>query len=246
VNPALLDAVRFAVCGIGYLTVPLEEFQQDQMRRGLEIIGTGFLFGPGQVVTCLHVLTDLRDEMRKRRIPAAQRFAQFGRPGSDGSWEGGLWTFTETDSSEEVDLAYVSLDDFGKVPWSVPPVRVISNDRPRPQVGDEVAMCGYGHGSGLLRNAGSQLLERMGPITQHGWIAALGPYDGPGPRALWLDIVAAPTASGSPVFLTETGEVVGVLVEGQEGKNPIVSVATPIVDAGASIAAPRARLMPFS
>jgi hypothetical protein len=233
VERSQLDAIRSAVCAVGYLKIPPEEFQRDQLKAGLEIVGTGFLIGCGLLMTCAHVLADLKEEMarRHRPIPIAQRFVQFGQPSGDGTWEGGLWSFTEVVVSEVFDLAVVRLDDIDRVPMPAQPVRMVPKDH-RPYVGDEIGMCGYAHGSVLLRRRPDQLLERVGPITQRGWIAAVVPFESVMPRALWLDLVAAPASSGSPVFLTETGQVLGVLIKSQEGRTPTVSLAAVIFDQG--------------
>jgi len=79
----------------------------------------------------------------------------------------------------------------------------------RVDVGEAIWTCGYAHGSILLQRKDRVL--RFGPILQHGYVAALSPYDIPTPEDLLLDLRTAPCGSGSPVFRVATGEVIAML-----------------------------------
>ena len=124
-------------------------------------------------------------------------------------------------------------------PLPVQPTAVAGPDY-SPSVGDEIAVCGYAHGSILLRRG--KTITRFGPLLLPGWIAALSPFDVPRPGLLILNLVAARCASGSPVFQRETGSVIGVLAERQEGKSAIVSVARAIFDNKGEIMARGSRI----
>jgi hypothetical protein len=50
-----------------------------------------------------------------------------------------------------------------------------------------------------------------------------------------LDLATGSAASGSPVLRVDTGEIIGVLVEGQIGKTASLSVARPIYQDGAIV-----------
>ena len=81
----------------------------------------------------------------------------------------------------------------------------------------------YAHGSVLLRRG--KAIYRFGPVVQAGAIAALSSFDLAKPEAAILDLVTGPAASGSPIFRQATGEVLGLLVEGQIGQRAALSVA---------------------
>jgi hypothetical protein len=83
--------------------------------------------------------------------------------------------------------------------------------------GAAVAICGYPLGDELLVKAG---LWRFGPVVHAGIISAVSPYDAAGPRDLTTfltDINTAPGMSGSPVFLPESGLVIGLHYAGVQG-----------------------------
>jgi hypothetical protein len=53
----------------------------------------------------------------------------------------------------------------------------------------------------------------------------LSPFDILQPDRAVLDLVTGPAASGSPVFRTDTGEVIGFLLEGQVKRSAAFSIA---------------------
>ena len=82
-------------------------------------------------------------------------------------------------------------------------------DSSRIREGDEVAVCGFPMGLTLPRD---ERLRQVTPIVQKGIIAAILPWSGvPNPHAFQLDIQINPESSGSPVFIPESGEVIGVV-----------------------------------
>lgn len=210
--------VRRAVCAIGYTKVnPRESIEGAE--TSFEIVGTGFLAQPRRILTCAHVVDDLEREMKKKRIPVEQRGVQFVYPLESGNWGIAVRPFGEEERFAEPDVAMLTMQG-ASVP--VTPTTIAGADY-KPAVGDEIAICGYAHGSILLRRG--KTIDRFGPLLLPGWISALSPFDVPRPGLLLLSLVAARCASGSPVFQRETGQVIGVLVEGQEGKGAVVSVA---------------------
>jgi len=128
-------------------------------------------------------------------------------------------SFAVAHSDERIDIAILKLD--GK-PIAPSPLSVVPHDF-IPAVGEAVGLCGYAHGSVLLRRG--KAIYRFGPVVQAGAIAALSPFDLAKPEAAILDLVTGPAASGSPIFRQATGEVLGLLVEGQIGQRAALSVA---------------------
>lgn len=228
-NREAIDQTRFAVCALGYLKEPQEE--AEKKLAVLEITGTGFLVEENLVVTCAHVLADIQQTMKKLRLPPDRRWAQFGVPLQSGEWHNQFRPFKEVEVDELTDLAIVRIL---RDSTTARPARVVTRDY-QPVVGEEIAVCGYAHGTILLRSSPKRVVERLGPLLQRGYIAALAPFDRATPSALLLDLVAAPAASGSPVFLAATGEVIGVLEKGQAGKTPTISQAIPIFRDGGRI-----------
>jgi hypothetical protein len=220
----LVEKIRRAVCAIGYSKAPRPGGSGGGLQSNFEIMGTGFLVRQGLVMTCTHVLDDLTTEMKKRRIPMERRFAQFVYSVEVKAWRTDFRPFKDGHRIDAADLALVKLQGL---PVAAEPVEVASPDYP-PSVGEQIAVCGYAHGSILL--ARGNRIRRFGPLLLQGSIAALSPYDVPHPESILLDRVVAPCASGSPVFRVENGQVIGVVVEGQEGKSAIVSVARTIQD----------------
>lgn len=223
-NPSLVERARRAVCAIGYSKVD-PATSLDGLQPNFEILGTGFLVRPGQVMTCAHVLDELEHEMRRKKIPPEQRFAQFVYGVDAKTWTTDYRPFTVHKRLDEPDLALLKVQG---VHASVEPIAVVGPDSPPAAIGEEVAVCGYAHGS-ILLTQGKKKIDRFGPLLLRGSIAALSPYDVPTPQSLLLDLVTAPCASGSPVLRVRDGEVLAVVVAGQKGRTAVVSVASTIV-----------------
>jgi len=76
--------------------------------------------------------------------------------------------------------------------------------------GDEVGICGFP--LGLTIASPDQRLRQLTPIVQRGTIAAVLPWAGiHNPHAFQLDMNVNGGSSGSPVFLAESGEVIGIV-----------------------------------
>ncbi len=78
--------------------------------------------------------------------------------------------------------------------------------------GDEVATTGFPLGTMALISPDGRL-EKMTPTLQRGIISAVLPFACPNPHTLMLNIMVQGGASGSPVFNTATGKVVGIICE---------------------------------
>lgn len=78
--------------------------------------------------------------------------------------------------------------------------------------GLEVATAGFPMGTEALRAPG--WLHQFTPTLQMGIISAVQPFRCASPHGFSVNIMTQGGASGSPVFLPETGEVIGVLYGG--------------------------------
>lgn len=75
--------------------------------------------------------------------------------------------------------------------------------------GMEVATAGYPMGEDILLAPGH--LDRIGPTLQRGIISAVHPFPSSSPHRYSVNIMVQGGASGSPVFLSDTGKVIGVI-----------------------------------
>src|SRR6266568_3363119 len=107
-----INAIRYAVCGIGYLKVPEEEFLKDPMLDPFEVMGTGFLIGSGLVLTAAHVLDDLKEKLRKRPEPF-EKMVQFGYPQAD-QWRVEYRSFREFEVNDRADWATIEVGPVGE------------------------------------------------------------------------------------------------------------------------------------
>jgi S1-C subfamily serine protease len=102
---------------------------------------------------------------------------------------------------EGPDLAYVQVKAKGLPPASIDSTTLIEE-------GAEVATAGFPMGENMLTAPGR--LDRIGPILQRGIVSAVHPFVSSTPHRYSVNIMVQPGASGSPVFLTDAGEVIGV------------------------------------
>lgn len=102
-------------------------------------------------------------------------------------------------------------------------VRINMKDLPCAQVeydprkikeGREVATAGFPMGTDTLTAPG--YLHQITPTLQKGIISAILPFECDNPHALMINVMTQGGASGSPVFLPESGKVIGVLYGGLE------------------------------
>jgi Trypsin-like peptidase domain len=85
-------------------------------------------------------------------------------------------------------------------------------------VGVDIGICGFPLGDAVTSQARGG--SRFGPVIHHGIISGLGPFDVSEPRRIitfLTDVNTAGGLSGSPVFLPETGKVLGLHFAGAEG-----------------------------
>ncbi len=105
-------------------------------------------------------------------------------------------------SKEKPDVAFVHVKAKG-----LPSVRI--DDSTLLEEGLEVATAGWSMGTDALMAPG--WLNQLTPTLQRGVISAILPFSCPKPHAFTINIMTQGGASGSPVFLPDTANVVGVL-----------------------------------
>jgi S1-C subfamily serine protease len=82
--------------------------------------------------------------------------------------------------------------------------------------GREIATAGFPMGTETLTAPG--YLHQLTPTLQTGIISAVLPFQCETPHSLMINVMVQGGASGSPVFLPETGDVIGVLYGGLNEK----------------------------
>jgi hypothetical protein len=85
------------------------------------------------------------------------------------------------------------------------------------RVGEEIATCGFPNGTNLVARNGR--LQQLSPILRRGIISAVYPFAMAQPHGFSIDVMQQGGASGSPVFRTSDGVVLGILHSGMPGQN---------------------------
>jgi len=80
IDPEVINRVRNGVCAVGYLTVPLEEYQRNIQSPYFQVVGTGFLVRKTTVITNRHVIQGLIDKQANLGFPDSQFFLLFVAP----------------------------------------------------------------------------------------------------------------------------------------------------------------------
>jgi hypothetical protein len=88
--------------------------------------------------------------------------------------------------------------------------------------GVEVGTIGYPMGTNALRAPG--WVHQFGPFLQRGIISAILPTRCKAPHSFVINLLSLGGASGSPVFLAETGHVIGILNSGLIEARPTFSM----------------------
>jgi hypothetical protein len=160
IDPALLSCIQNAVCAIGCLCIPEEEFRQSPDRLGaFHIEGTGFLVTDRTVLTNRHVITRLMQFAGNRGISEQNYFLQFNYCVARGHHQQGWCRFGHYGVVGNTTFD-VGLINFMRLPdpdfAQCQPVHFV--DTFDVSIGDEVGCLGYSHGAPALeRDAGDSM-----------------------------------------------------------------------------------------
>lgn len=227
----IVRSIKPAVVGLGMLADPADPLS-------VVIVGTGFIVDPGGLImTNRHVaemfvqerdgVVGVRNALARAVLfvdfPPGREIANTGKKATGGC---GAVPFPVVavgmppQAPEEGDLHYNVAPDLAVCRINVqhlhragldqlPFVRL--GDASGVQEGDEVGICGFP--LGLTIGGPDNRLRQLTPIVQKGTIAAVLPWAGiHNPHAFQLDMNLNGGSSGSPLFLAETGEIVGLFL----------------------------------
>ncbi len=188
------------------------------------IFGTGFIVEEGIVATNDHVVKAFSRLPKPKDCPPDLWPVQCL-----------LWHFIPGKGMATVKLDVlgvlsISHMEHGKVYYGPPKadvafVHVKMKGLPRANVkynleqikeGREIATAGFPMGTDTLTAPG--YLHQLTPTLQKGIISAVLPFPCESPHSLMINVMTQGGASGSPVFLPETGDVIGILYGGLEEK----------------------------
>ena len=214
IDAKVLNQIRHGICAVGYLTVPLEKYNEDAAQPYFKVVGTGFLVRPSVVITNRHVIEGLAEVQADLGFPDKQQMLLFVTVGEHARLRPVIRMIraTFTAANESLDVGFVQ---FQRQPEEhfrgIEPLEL--DDRYALRVTEEVAVCGYPYGEAMLQRGGK--VYRWGPVVQSGHISAVSPFDrvpdGFLPNELLLDVRIAGGMSGGPVVRPTDGRVVGIV-----------------------------------
>ena len=186
------------------------------------IFGTGFIVDDGLVVTNDHVINAIPKLPKPKNCPPDVWPVQCL-----------LWHYIPdkgmaTIHLDVLGLMKISHVEHGDIYYGPPKpdiafVHVKMRELPRVDVkynlkeiqeGREVATAGFPMGTETLTAPG--YLHQLTPTLQEGIISAVLPFQCEKPHALMVNVMVQGGASGSPIFLPDTGDVIGILYAGLE------------------------------
>jgi hypothetical protein len=215
----IIARLRSAVCAIGYLKVPLEQHANDPQPSHFHIEGTGFLVRSNVVITTRRILRLATQQAENAGLPSDRLLVRFDQTGTDENAAFLLCTFMRRGyfSNAAVNLGAIEVPPYEE---GMP---VTLGETLKVQVSQDIGALGYAYGNRLLQrddDSGELRPYRAGPILQQGYISALAPHPSSARvERLLLDLATQGRMSGSPIFDSRVGTVIGVheAVEGAEG-----------------------------
>jgi len=226
-----IQKIRSSTCAILYMPIKHEDAFPNAKAgdaaplpndHTTQVFATGFLIRDDLVLTNRHVVAEiLRDRQEKghhehwyvrftyprdqsswaETTKRIKRLLVFGDPAGDGGLDVGLLSFYR----DPGELRQCQSVEFGELESIA--------------VGTDIAICGFPYGNKLLVNAPLGVL-RFGPVVHQGIISAVSPFDSVDQRSITTfltDLNSAGGMSGSPVFLPDSGRVIGLHYAGADG-----------------------------
>ena len=149
ITESILSQIRYAVCPVGYLKIPAEEFVNDPSAAQYEIVGTGFLVRDNTIITNRHVLEELNDSCTSSGFGDERKLLQFVYPRA-GGWQTGFcsgricwlhnksrnWMWVSSNSTAGVSLNFNSVGQWRS-----------RNDAQGINVGRPIGIFGYPEGN---------------------------------------------------------------------------------------------------
>jgi hypothetical protein len=205
-----------------------------------EILGTGFVVDPrGIVMTNRHVSNALRQLPPHPQTGAVTAFALlFDEVRAEAGMHAmrafpvdirrydDLTSFTSSGPfyGEQVpDIAFIQLNVCDV------PALELATDLQTLEIGMPIATAGYALGHHALTGFGKVL--QLTPMLRHGIVSSLYPFPCPSPHGFTVDIMTQGGESGSPIFMTDSPTVVGLLYSGFDGTNITVALPSPVLSA---------------
>jgi S1-C subfamily serine protease len=236
VRTEIVQRIRTSTCAVHRLETKHEDTfgslpEGAKVERVSGVRATAFLVRPNVLVTNRHVVEEIAAE-HFQTGNHNHWYVEFLYPKADRS--GWSQTFRRIDWIFALNPGVPGPLDVGLLTvrlspsewWPVEPVEL--GDLSSVVAGADVAIAGYPLGDELLTGPS---VTRFGPVVHAGIISAVAPYDTVDPRnitAFLTDINTAPGMSGSPVFIPETAQVVGLHYAGVQGT---LGCAVPVDDA---------------
>ena len=189
-----------------------------ELGRFPDIIGTGFIIDPcGLILTNQHVV-DVFDELPKKN--PKEPFDSVCAVLFDSRTTELRYPPLEIVGATKIEV-HIPMDDyFDTDPPDIALVGVKLKQLPFCSIrlkpggikeGMEVATAGFPMGTLGLMNSTEGAVNQLSPVLQRGIISALQPWSIETPVTFTINVMVQAGASGSPVFDTESGEVLGVL-----------------------------------
>jgi S1-C subfamily serine protease len=122
------------------------------------------------------------------------------------------------------DLAFVQLNLS-----ALPPMK-LSSEPNTLRVGMPIATAGFPLGADALHVYGK--ITQITPILRHGIVSSLYPFPCPNPHRFTIDTMSQAGVSGSPIFLTDSPTIVGMIHTAFPGTNISISIPSPIIEWG--------------
>ena len=170
IKNAILNRVRAGICGVGYLTVRLQEI--DPIRPFFEVVGTGFLIRRNTVMTNRHVLEGIMQRQMKMGFPDKQKCLMFVYPTGSHMWLASYVPFGSSRflTHEDLDIGFIKFDrSTHSGSRECRPLAL--GDLSRVAVSLPIAVCGYPHGTLMLHKEADGMAYRYGPVLQQGYVS---------------------------------------------------------------------------